>query len=168
VKGGGFLLNDEMDDFTARPGTPNDYELIQGEANAIVPKKRPLSSMTPTIVLKDNKLFFTIGSPGGPTIINTVLHVVTNVIDFGMTMQQAIDAPRFHHQWLPDQLYWENYDLQADTRAALERMGHKFRDKPGFSDASEIGDAHGIMIDPQTGIRMGASDPRRGGAAVGW
>lgn len=168
VKGTGILLNNEMDDFTSRPGVPNDYELIQGEANAIQPKKRPLSSMTPTIVLKDGKLFFTIGSPGGPTIINTVLHVITNVIDFGMTLQQAIDAPRFHQQWLPDHIFWEALDLQADTRAALERMGHKFRDRPGFSDATEIGDAHGIMIDPQTRMRLGASDPRRGGVAVGW
>jgi len=168
VRGAGFLLNDEMDDFAARPGVPNDYELIQGEANAIAPKKRPLSSMTPTIVLKDGKVFFAIGSPGGPTIINTVLQVIVNVVDFGMTLQQAVDAPRFHHQWLPDQIYWETLDLQADTRAALERMGHKFRDKPGFSDSDSIGDAHGVMIDPQTGMRMGASDPRRGGAAVGW
>jgi gamma-glutamyltranspeptidase/glutathione hydrolase len=168
VRGAGFLLNDEMDDFAARPGVPNDYELIQGEANAIAPRKRPLSSMTPTIVLKDNKLAFAIGSPGGPTIINTVLHVVTNIIDFGMNMQQAIDAPRFHHQWLPDQIYWEAFDFQTDTRSALEKMGHVFRDKPGFSDSDSIGDAHGVMIDAQTGMRMGASDPRRGGAAVGW
>ena len=168
VRGGGFLLNDEMDDFAARPGMPNDYELIQGEANAIAPKKRPLSSMTPTIVVKDGKVRFAIGSPGGPTIINTVLHVITDIIDFDMTMQEAIDAPRFHHQWLPDQIYWEEYALQSDTRAALERMGHKFREQPGFSDSSTIGDAHGIVIDPQTGMRLGASDPRRGGAAVGW
>jgi len=168
VRGGGFLLNDEMDDFAARPGMPNDYELIQGEANAIAPKKRPLSSMTPTIVLKDGQVYFAIGSPGGPTIINTVLHVIVNVIDFGMTLQQAIDAPRIHHQWLPDQIYWEPLDLQADTRAALERMGHVFREKPGFSDSESIGDAHGVMIDAKTGIRLGASDPRRGGAAAGW
>jgi gamma-glutamyltranspeptidase/glutathione hydrolase len=168
VRGAGFLLNDEMDDFAARPGVPNDFELIQGEANAIAPKKRPLSSMTPTIVLKDGKVFFAIGSPGGPTIINTVLHVITNVIDFGMTLQQAVDAPRFHHQWLPDQIYWELLDLQADTRATLEKMGHKFREKPGFSDLDSIGDAHGVMIDPATGLRLGAADPRRGGMAVGW
>jgi len=168
VRGGGFLLNNEMDDFASRPGVPNDYELIQGEANAIAPKKRPLSSMTPTIVMKDGKVFFAIGSPGGPTIINTVLHVIVNVIDFGMTLQQAIDAPRFHHQWLPDHIFWEALDLQTDTWKTLERMGHKFREKPGFSDSDSIGDAHGVMIDPVNGMRLGASDPRRGGAAVGW
>ncbi|HUP58921.1 MAG TPA: gamma-glutamyltransferase [Thermoanaerobaculia bacterium] len=168
VKGAGFLLNDEMDDFAARPGVPNDYLLIQGEANAIAPKKRPLSSMTPTIVLKDGKPFLIIGSPGGPTIINTVLHTIVNMIDFGMTIQEAIDAPRFHHQWMPDEIFWEERDLQADTRAALEKMGHRFRAKPGFSDSPTIGDAHGIVIDPETGMRLGGSDPRRGGASVGW
>lgn len=168
AKGTGILLNDEMDDFTSRPGVPNEYELIQGEANAIAPKKRPLSSMTPTIVLKDGKVWFAVGSPGGPTIINTVLQVVLNVIEFDMNLQEAIDAPRFHHQWLPDTLYWEPRDLQADTHAALLKMGHKFRDKPGFSDLETIGDAQGVMIDRATGIRLGASDPRRGGASAGW
>jgi len=168
VRGAGFLLNDEMDDFTARPGVPNDYELIQGEANAIAPKKRPLSSMTPAIILKDGKVRFATGSPGGPTIINTVLQVIVNVIDFDMTLQQAVDAGRIHHQWLPDFIYWEPNDLQADTRAALERMGHKFREKPGFSELDTLGHAGSVMIDPQTGMRLGASDPRRGGAAVGW
>ncbi|HEX2120282.1 MAG TPA: gamma-glutamyltransferase, partial [Thermoanaerobaculia bacterium] len=168
IEGTGVLMNNEMDDFTARPGVPNDYELIQGEANAIAPKKRPLSSMTPAIVLKDGKPYFAIGSPGGPTIINTVLHVIVNVIDFGFTIQQAVDAPRFHHQWLPDEIFWEENDLQADTRAALERMGHRFRALPGFSDSPLIGDAQGVMIDPGSGMRMGGSDARRGGAAVGW
>ena len=168
VKGAGFLLNNEMDDFAARPGVPNDYLLIQGEANAIAPKKRPLSSMTPTIVLKDGKPLLVIGSPGGPTIINTVLHVIVNMLDFGMTVQEAIDAPRFHHQWMPDEIFWEERDLQADTRAALEKMGHRFRPKPGFSDSDLIGDAHGIMIEPATGMRLGGSDPRRGGASIGW
>jgi gamma-glutamyltranspeptidase/glutathione hydrolase len=167
VKGAGFLLNDEMDDFAARPGVPNDYLLIQGEANAIAPKKRPLSSMTPTIVLQDGKPFLVIGSPGGPTIINTVMHVILNVIDFGMTIQEAIDAPRFHHQWMPDEIFWEERVLQADTRAALEKMGHRFRAKAGFSDSETIGDAQGVMIDA-AGTRLGASDPRRGGAAIGW
>src|SRR5207253_10985612 len=98
----GFLMNDEMDDFASRPGTPNLYGLVQGEANAIEPHKRPLSSMTPTFVLKDGKPFLVLGSPGGGPIINTVLQVIVNVIDFGMNVQQAIDAPRFHHQWLPE------------------------------------------------------------------
>ena len=170
VKGGGFLLNNEMDDFTSKVGVANDYGLIQGEANAIQPKKRPLSSMTPTIVLKDDKPYLVIGSPGGPTIINTVLQVIVNVIDFGMNVQQAVSAPRFHHQWLPDHIYWETFDLDGDTRAALEARGHQFRTLPGMdrTEPGEIGDAQGILIDPQTGMRMGGADPRRGGAAIGW
>jgi gamma-glutamyltranspeptidase/glutathione hydrolase len=170
ARGTGVLLNNEMDDFTSKVGVANDYGLIQGEANAIQPKKRPLSSMTPTIVLKDGKPLFAIGSPGGPTIINTVLHVIVNVIDFGMDIQEAIDAPRFHHQWSPDQIYWEKFGISPDTRAALEKMGHTFRDIPGASRniPSDIGDAHGVMIDPATGMRLGASDPRLGGVAVGW
>ena len=168
AKGTGLLLNDEMDDFTSRPGVPNDYELIQGEANAIAPKKRPLSSMTPTIVLKDGKLWFAAGAPGGPTIINTVMQIILNIVDFDMTLQEAIDAPRFHHQWLPDMIYWEQRDLQEDTRAALQALGHTLRDKVGFSDSPTIGDANGVLIDPKSGMRQGASDPRRGGAPAGW
>jgi gamma-glutamyltranspeptidase/glutathione hydrolase len=169
IKGTGILINDEMDDFTSKVGVPNDYGLIQGEANAIAPKKRPLSSMTPTIVLKDGKPLFAIGSPGGPTIINTVLQVVLNVIDFGMNIQEAIDAPRFHHQWLPDQIFWEERGVNPDTRTRLEAMGHTFRNIPGASRSpGTIGDAHGVMIDPATGMRLGASDPRLGGVAVGW
>jgi gamma-glutamyltranspeptidase/glutathione hydrolase len=170
VKGGGFLLNNEMDDFTAKVGVANDYGLIQGEANAIQPRKRPLSSMTPTIVLKDGKPFLIIGSPGGPTIINTVLQVIVNVIDFDMNVQQAVSAGRFHHQWLPDHIFWERLDLNSDTRSALEARGHTFRPLPGMERTlpGEIGDAQGILIDPKTNIRMGASDPRRGGAAVGY
>jgi gamma-glutamyltranspeptidase / glutathione hydrolase len=170
ARGTGVLLNNEMDDFTSKIGVANDYGLIQGEANAIQPKKRPLSSMTPTIVLQGGKPLFAIGSPGGPTIINTVLHVIVNVIDFGMDIQQAIDAPRFHHQWSPDYIFWEEFGISPDTRAALEKMGHKFRDIPGASRTmpTDIGDAHGVMIDPATGMRMGASDPRLGGVAVGW
>jgi gamma-glutamyltranspeptidase/glutathione hydrolase len=161
--GTGFLLNDEMDDFTSKPGVPNFYGLIQGESNAIQPRKRPLSSMTPTIVVKDGKAFFAIGSPGGSTIINTVLQVVVNIIDYGMTLQQAIDAPRFHHQWLKDEITWEPFEFSKDTWDALTRMGHVFAERPGH-----IGDAHGIMIDPKDGMRLGASDPRRGGTAVGY
>lgn len=168
ARGTGVLLNNEMDDFTTKPGTPNDYELIQGEANAIEPRKRPLSSMTPTIVTKDGKVRFAVGSPGGPTIINTVLHVVLNVVDFGMNIQQAIDAPRFHHQWLPDHIYWEAFGINPDVRASLERMGHKFRPIAGMTTTpGEIGDAHAIAIEQTTGIRTGASDPRLGGAPVG-
>jgi gamma-glutamyltranspeptidase/glutathione hydrolase len=167
AKGTGFLLNDEMDDFTSKPGKPNLYGLVQGEANAIAPHKRPLSSMTPTIVLKDGKVAFAVGSPGGPTIINTVLQVVSNIIDFGMDIQEAIDAPRFHHQWLPDTLYWEERELSRETRESLERMGHRLFDKAGFIDTHEIGDAQGIAVDPK-GVRLGASDPRLAGVPSGY
>src|SRR5215218_7223949 len=110
IKGTGILMNDEMDDFAAKPGTPNMFGLIQGERNAVAPRKRPLSAMTPTFVLRpDGTLWFAVGSPGGPTIINTVLQVITNVIDFDMNIQQAIDAPRIHHQWLPDEITYEPF-----------------------------------------------------------
>lgn len=163
ARGTGVLLNNEMDDFTSKTGVPNAYGLLQSENNAIAPRKRPLSAMTPTIVLKDGKVYFAIGSPGGPTIINTVFQVIVNVLDYGMNLQQAIDAPRYHHQWMPDHIRWEPYGLNADTRKALEARGHKFADKPGY-----MGDVEGVMIDPQTGMRLGASDPRLGGAAVGY
>jgi gamma-glutamyltranspeptidase/glutathione hydrolase len=163
VPGAGFLLNDEMDDFTSKPGIPNTYGLIQGEANAIVARKKPLSSMTPTLVLKDGKLWFAVGSPGGGTIINTVLQVIVNVVDFGMDLQEAVDSPRFHHQWLPDKIAWEPFEFSRDTSGALEKAGYVFAEKPGY-----LGDAEGIMVDPQSGARLGASDPRRGGAAIGW
>jgi gamma-glutamyltranspeptidase/glutathione hydrolase len=164
VKGTGMLLNDEMDDFAAKPGTPNLYGLIQGERNAVAPRKRPLSAMTPTIILrKDGSFWFTVGSPGGPTIINTVFCVVTNVIDFDMNIQQAIDAPRIHHQWLPDELVGEPYGLSGDTQRALTTRGHTLA-KPRY-----LGDAEGIMIEEKTGVRLGATDPRRSdGAAIGY
>ncbi|HYX29492.1 MAG TPA: gamma-glutamyltransferase [Pyrinomonadaceae bacterium] len=165
AKGTGLLMNDEMDDFAAKPGTPNLYGLIQGEKNSVAPRKRPLSAMTPTFVLrKDGSLWFTVGSPGGPTIINTVLDVITNVIDYNMNIQQAIDAPRIHHQWLPDELVYEPYGLSGDTQKALTARGHKLVDKPRY-----LGDCEGIMIEEKTGIRLGATDPRRSdGAAVGY
>ena len=152
-----------MDDFTSKPGVPNTFGLIQSEANAIAPQKRPLSSMTPTIVMKDGKVLFAVGSPGGSTIINTVLQVIVNVLDFGMNIQEAIDEPRFHHQWLPDKISWEPFEFSRDTYDALEKMGHIFKETPEF-----IGDAHAIGVDPKDGARLGASDPRRGGIAVGW
>jgi gamma-glutamyltranspeptidase / glutathione hydrolase len=165
AKGTGIIMNDEMDDFAAKPGTPNLYGLIQGERNAVAPRKRPLSAMTPTFVLrKDGSLWFTVGSPGGPTIINTVFDVITNVIDYNMNIQQAIDAPRIHHQWLPDELVYEPYGLSGDTQKALSQRGHKLVDKPRY-----LGDCEGIMIEEKTGIRLGATDPRRSdGLAVGW
>ena len=164
AKGTGILLNDEMDDFAAKPGTPNLFGLIQGERNAVAPKKRPLSAMTPTFVLrKDGSLWFTIGSPGGPTIINTVLCVVTNVIDYDMNIQQAIDFPRIHHQWMPDQLVGEPFGLSGDTQRALTSRGHK------LGKLRYLGDAEGIMIEEKTGVRLGATDPRRSdGLAVGY
>jgi gamma-glutamyltranspeptidase / glutathione hydrolase len=164
ARGTGLLLNDEMDDFAAKPGTPNLYGLIQGERNAVAPRKRPLSAMTPTFVLrKDGSLWFTVGSPGGPTIINTALCVITNVVDYGMDIQQAIDAPRIHHQWLPDELVFEPYGLSGDTQTVLSARGHKLA-KPRY-----LGDAEGIMIEEKTGMRLGATDPRRSdGLAVGY
>jgi gamma-glutamyltranspeptidase/glutathione hydrolase len=170
VPGTGFLLNDEMDDFTSKPGVPNAYKLIQSEANAIAPKKRPLSAMTPTIVVKDGKVRFAVGSPGGPTIINTVLQTIVNVVDFGMNIQQAISAPRIHHQWLPDEIWFEPFGVNPDTRATLERMGHRFRPFPGppSGGTDVIGDAQAVAIDPDTGMRTAASDPRLGGVPAGW
>lgn len=166
VTGAGFLLNNEMDDFTAKVGVPNLYGLIQGEVNAIEPSKRPLSSMTPTIVLKNGKPFLGVGSPGGPRIINAVLQVILNVIDHGMNVQEAVSAPRFHHQWLPDEIRWEQGGLNPDTRRLMEEMGHVFHEKP--QDASYMGDAEAVLIDPADGTRMGGSDPRRGGESRGY
>ena len=164
AKGTGLLLNNEMDDFAAKPGTPNLYGLIQGERNAVAPRKRPLSAMTPTIVLrKDGSLWFTVGSPGGPTIINTVLCVITNVIDYGMDIQQAIDAPRIHHQWLPDEVIGEPFGFSGDTQRALASRGHT------LAKSRYLGDAEGIMIEEKTSVRLGATDPRRSdGLAVGY
>jgi gamma-glutamyltranspeptidase/glutathione hydrolase len=164
AKGTGVLLNNEMDDFAAKPGTPNAFGLIQGERNAVAPRKRPLSAMTPTFVLRKNgTLWFTIGTPGGPTIINTVLQAIINIVDHDMDIQQAIDAPRIHHQWLPDEIAHEPYGLSADTQRALTARGHKLTARPRY-----MGDAHGIMIEEQTGMRLGASDSRNEGAAVGY
>lgn len=161
VEGAGFLLNNEMDDFTSKPGTPNMYGAIQSEANAIAPGKRPLSSMTPTMVTREGKLVLVTGSPGGTTIPNTVLNVLLNVIDYGMGIQQAVDAPRFHHQWLPDQVVMES-GFSPDTKAILKARGHKFA-----ADRS-IGDAHSIMVDTKNNLLLGAADPRLGGKAVGY
>ena len=163
IEGAGFLMNDEMDDFAAKPGTPNRYGLVQSEANAVQPRKRPLSSMTPTIVLKDGRPWFALGSPGGGIIINAVMQVIINVVDHGMNLQQAVDAPRIHHQWLPDSLDYEPYGLAPDTRTALERMGHVFKAAP-----RTLGDVHAIMVEDGTGVRLGASDPRLNGWAIGY
>ena len=164
AKGTGVLLNNEMDDFTSKVGAPNMFGAIQSERNAIAPQKRPLSSMTPTFVLRpDGSLFFAIGTPGGTTIINTVLQVITNVIDHGMNLQEAIDAPRVHHQWLPDEVMSEPFGLSDDTRRALEARGHKIS-----TVVRDMSDAQGVMIEEKTGVRLGASDSRRDGEAVGY
>lgn len=123
--GTGILLNDEMDDFSAKPGSPNMYGLVEGPNNAVAPGKRPLSSMTPTIVTKDGKLVMVVGTPGGSRIPSAVIETISNAIDFGMTVTEAVDAPRVHHQWLPDEIGYERFGLSADTVAKLEAMGHK-------------------------------------------
>jgi gamma-glutamyltranspeptidase/glutathione hydrolase len=158
----GFLLNDEMDDFTTQPGVPNAlYGLMQSEANAIAPGHRPLSSMTPTILLRDSKLSFVTGSPGGPTIISATLLSVINWMSLGMEAQAAINAPRFHHQWLPDQILMES-EFSASLENALNARGHKTKRR------GHIGLVNAIGIDPQSGERLGAADPRDQGAAVGY
>jgi len=158
----GFLLNDEMDDFTTQPGVPNAlFGLVQSEANTIGPGKRPLSSMTPTIVLRDGKLSFVTGSPGGPTIISVTLLSILNWMRLGMDAQSAINAPRFHHQWLPDQIVMETLfspqmEQQMNARGyAVKRRGH-------------IGLVNAIGIDPKTDERCGAADPRDQGSAIGY
>ena len=173
AKGTGFLLNNEMDDFSAKPGTANLYGLVQGERNAVAPRKRPLSAMTPTFVLRpDGSLWFAVGTPGGATIINTVLQIITNIIDYDMNLQQAIDAPRIHNQWLPDEVAYEPYALSADTLAILRSRGHILRMRPdaGWTNGDGyMGDAAGIMIEEKTRLRLGATDPRRSdGLALGY
>jgi gamma-glutamyltranspeptidase/glutathione hydrolase len=157
----GFLLNNEMDDFASAPGVPNMYGLIQGPANEVGPGKRPLSAMTPTIVIKNGKLFLVLGSPGGPTIITTVANALMGVVDYGMNIQEAVNAPRYHHQWMPDQLVMEQAFSASDV-AALEKMGHQIKRR------KQWGDAECIAIHPVTGERMGASDPRNNGKAIGF
>lgn len=137
VPGLGFLLNDEMDDFAARPGTPNGFGLVQGEANAIQPGKRPLSCMTPTIVLRDDRPVLVLGSPGGSRIINAVVEVMLNVLDFGMNVQDAVNFPRFHHQWKPDQLEVEA-GISPDTIRLLEQRGHRVKVVPPFCEIAAI------------------------------
>jgi gamma-glutamyltranspeptidase/glutathione hydrolase len=160
--GTGIVLNNEMDDFSSAPDTPNAFGLVGQTANEIQPGKRPLSSMTPTIVLAGGRPWMVIGSPGGPRIITTVLLSVLNVVDFGMTIQQAVAAPRFHHQWRPDRLYLEP-DYSPDAAGRLERWGHPVvrSDRPWSS-------AQGIVRDLETGLFWGGSDPRSDGRALGY
>ena len=169
AEGLGFLLNDEMDDFSAKPGAPNSDGLIQGAANSIEPGKRPLSSMTPTIVLKDGKLFLVLGSPGSSRIITTVALAIMGVVDYGMNIQEAVDAPRFHNQWMPDVLSVEAW-FAPDAIHALEKMGYQIvvGQYEGADFIPYWSDAECIAIDPKTGERLGASDGRNGGKSVGY
>jgi gamma-glutamyltranspeptidase/glutathione hydrolase len=162
VKGAGFLLNNEMDDFTSRAGVPNMFGLIQGEANAIAPGKRPLSAMTPTLVKQDGKVLLVLGSPGGPAIINTVLQIILNVLDEGMDLYEAVDEPRIHHQWMPDRIVAETGALSREVEAELESLGHEVVYR------GRIGDAHCIRVDPVSGLREGVADPRLWGEARGF
>ena len=176
VEGAGFLLNNEMDDFAAKPGAPNMFGLVQGEANAIAPRKRPLSSMTPTIVLEPGpapssdshdkespeRVRLVLGSPGGGTIINTVLQVLLNVLVYRMDVREAVTAPRFHHQWMPDRLAVEHWGFSSDTLDQLHQAGYK------TYEVTHLGECQAIEIDPKTGWRFGAADPRGDGKAVGY
>jgi gamma-glutamyltranspeptidase/glutathione hydrolase len=177
VEDAGFLLNDEMDDFASKPGVPNMFGLIQSEANAIAPHKRPLSSMTPTIVLADvagssphaspsfsppQQVRLVLGSPGGGTIINTVLQVLLNVLAFKMDVREAVTAPRVHHQWMPDVLQMEDWGFSADTIDKLKEASYKVHVR------GRIGECQAITVDPETHWRFGAADPRGDGKAAGY
>lgn len=153
VAGGGFILNNEMDDFSVKPGSPNTYGLIGGVANSIVPGKRMLSSMTPTIIEKDGKLAMVVGTPGGSTIITSVFQTILNVLDFGMDMQSAVAAPRFHHQWLPDEVYVEKGAIDPATRTDLEAKGYKVIER------GSIGRVDAILVKQDGSLETGA-DPR--------
>jgi gamma-glutamyltranspeptidase/glutathione hydrolase len=163
VPGLGFLLNDEMDDFAAKPGEENLFHLVQGQANAIQPGKRPLSAMTPTIVLRNGKLFMMLGAPGGPRITNAVLQVILNVVDFHMNIQDAVDWPRFHHQWMPDQLYLEQ-GISPDTITILRAMGHKIASME--NTAPVISRVEAILS--EDGWLEGAADGRGNAKAEGY
>ncbi len=161
VGGAGFLLNDEMDDFSVKPGTPNLYGLVGGKANAIQPKKRMLSSMTPSILEKDGKLFMIVGTPGGSTIITSVFQAILNVVDFGMTMQEAVAAPRFHHQWLPDQIDYEPKAISEKVRETLRKKGYNLKERNPY------GRVEGILVNPNGTYQAGA-DPRGDDKAIGY
>ena len=160
VKGAGIILNNEMDDFSAKPGSPNMFGLLGAEANAIQPEKRMLSSMTPTIVEKDGKLLLVVGTPGGATIITSVFQVIMNVIEFRQTLQDAVQSPRFHHQWLPDQIYHEKNCFDAATAKKLIEMGHVLKER------GQIGQVEAILVRPD-GKLEGAADKRGDDSAAG-
>jgi len=163
VRGAGYLLNNEMDDFTSKPGVANQFGLVQGEANAIEPGKRMLSAMTPTIVVdREGRTDLVTGTPGGPTIITTVFQAVTNYIDFGLPVRTSVDAPRFHHQHLPDRIYYEPHGLADSVVQELRRRGHVVEERGEMS-----GDVQSIQVGDD-GVLLGASDRRRGGRALGY
>lgn len=178
----GFFLNDEMDDFTTKPGVPNLFGLVQGTTNVIAPKKRPLSSMSPTIVTKDGKPFMVLGSPGGSRIITITLETLMNVVDYGMNIQEAVDAPRLHHQWLPDEVAAEPFALSPDTLKILEQMGYTIKVQSPWGAAEAIligppataapatsGNDAMVTSQPKPGLIYGAHDSRRpAGSAAGY
>lgn len=160
VGGAGFIMNNEMDDFSVKPGVPNIFGLVGNEANAIAPGKRMLSSMTPAVIMKDGKPFLVIGSPGGGKIITSVLQSILNIIDFGMTIGEAIDSPRIHHQWLPDAIQFEKNSLDKKIINQLKNMGYEMKSVGSF------GRVEGILFD-EDGNMTGHSDRRgSGGVAV--
>jgi gamma-glutamyltranspeptidase/glutathione hydrolase len=162
IEGTGVLMNNEMDDFVSMPGYPNLYGLVGGEANAIEPEKRMLSSMTPTIVVKDNKTFMTVGSPGGSVIITSVAQVLSNVIDHKMNIREAVEAPRFHHQWLPNSVRFERFGFSNDVLNSLEMKGHHLK------EVSDLGNVQAILWDGENAEWTGWSDPRRNGTSKGY
>ncbi|HAB53482.1 MAG: gamma-glutamyltransferase [Ignavibacteria bacterium RIFOXYB2_FULL_35_12] len=162
VDGAGFLLNNEMDDFSVQPGFANQFGLIGSKANSIEPGKRMLSSMTPTIILKDGFPYLIAGSPGGSTILTVVLQVILNCINFKMDIQEAINQPRFHHQWLPDQIDYEEFGMAVDVIDNLVKRGHK------IGQIKSLGRVEGILIDIENNIIFGATDPRGFGSAEGY
>jgi gamma-glutamyltranspeptidase/glutathione hydrolase len=182
--GTGFFLNDEMDDFTVKVGVKNLYGLVQGATNAIAPKKQPLSSMSPSLITKDGKTFMVLGSPGGSRIITITLETALNVIDHDMAPQEAVDAPRIHQQWLPDEVYYETRGLSADTLKILKDMGYKMSEQTPWGAAELIlvgipgaagvasassGNDGAVSGKVRPGFIYGANDGRRpSGAAVGY
>ncbi len=182
--GTGFFLNDEMDDFTSKVGEKNMYGLVQGSKNAIAPGKRPLSSMSPSLITKDGKIFMVLGSPGGSRIITITLETALNVIDFGMPPQEAVNAPRIHHQWLPDEVYYEQRGVSADSLNLLQKMGYKMVEQTpwGAAELIMVGLPGAVGVTPQSsgndaavsgkvreGYLYGANDVRRpAGAAIGY
>jgi gamma-glutamyltranspeptidase/glutathione hydrolase len=163
VEGAGFFLNDEMDDFVTVPGGANLYGLVGGAENTVQPGKRPLSSMTPTMLIKDGKPVLILGARGGSKIISAVLQVIVNIVDFGMPPGMAVSEPRIHHQWKPDSLQFEHGAINPEVAAGLAWRGHHLSEL-----LSTIGKVEAIFIDPVTGLYVGAPDPRENGVAAGY